>query len=50
MTPEQALQLLDNAASIANGTRKDHDLVKEAVATLSRLIDSSKPKAAPTES
>ena len=46
MTTEQALQILDNASSLASGTRKDHEAVKEAVGILAALIESVKVKPA----
>lgn len=44
MQPEQALALLDQAASCAPGNRKDHAQVIEAVRILRELIESTKPK------
>jgi len=38
MTPEQALQILDNAAARAVLTRQNHQLVAEATATLAQFI------------
>lgn len=39
MTPEQALQILDNAAARAQLTRQDHVAVQQAVAVLRRMIE-----------
>jgi hypothetical protein len=38
MKPTEALILLDNAASAANGTRLDHIRIQEAVKILSDFI------------
>ena len=38
MTPQQALQILDNAAGQAHLTRNDHIAVQEALATVRAAI------------
>lgn len=38
MTPEQALQILDQAASLAPMSRRDHMAVQEASETLRKMI------------
>ena len=48
MTPQQALQLLDNAAAQARMTRTDHIAVQEALAVLNASI-TAKPEAKTTE-
>ena len=42
MTPEQALQILDQAAASAPLTRREHLAVQEAVQVLSKLLESRK--------
>ncbi len=38
MTPEQALQILDQAAALAAMSRKDHALIRQAVQVLAETI------------
>lgn len=45
MTPEQALQILAQAAAEFRGTRKDHDMLEQAVRTLSGLLPKPEAKA-----
>lgn len=42
MTPEQALQLLDNAASMAQVNRQDHVNIVRAVEILKEYLQSKK--------
>ena len=44
MTPEQAVTILDQAASLAVLNRADHQRVVEAVNVLAQLVENSKPK------
>lgn len=44
MTPIEALQILDQASSVASLTRADHVKVQQAVQTLKKMIDDAKPK------
>lgn len=39
---EQALEVLDRAASQAAGTRADHDMIKEAVKVLKDYLQKQK--------
>jgi hypothetical protein len=38
MTPEKALEVLEEAASKYLGTRKDHELLVEAIGVLKQMI------------
>lgn len=42
MTEEQALEILDRAASQAAGTRADHEVITEAVKVLKACIEKHK--------
>ena len=44
MTPEQAVTILDQAASLAVLNRADHQRVVEAVNVLVKFVEDSKPK------
>ena len=44
MTPEQALQNLDNAAKIVNTTRDGHDVLRDSVKMLADFIRDNKDK------
>lgn len=44
MTPEQALQLLDQVAQNVAGTRKDHEAIMMASNVLYEFIEANKPK------
>lgn len=44
MTPEEALNLLDNVTAIINGNRQDHENIKVAVAVLAELVEANKKK------
>lgn len=41
MTPEQALQVLDQVAQNVAGTRKDHETIRQAVEVLQKAIAKS---------
>jgi hypothetical protein len=41
MTPEQALQILDQVCQNVSGTRKDHETIAQAITV---LADAIKPK------
>lgn len=41
MTPEQALQVLDQVAQNVAGTRKDHETIRQAVEVLQQAIAKS---------
>ena len=43
MTPDQALKILDQAASMAQATRMDHIRIQEAIDVLKKLITSEVP-------
>lgn len=38
MTSKEALQIVTNAGYAFNGTRKDHEIIAQALDTLSKLI------------
>ena len=45
MTPEEALQILDNATAAAPLVRRDHIVVQQAIETLRKLIaEHNKPQ------
>jgi hypothetical protein len=41
MTPEQALQILDQVTQNVAGTRKDHETIQQALQTISKALASS---------
>ena len=44
ITPEQALQLLDHAASAAQGNRADHIQIQQATKVLTQFISDARIK------
>lgn len=42
MTEEQALEILDRAASQAAGTRSDHEMITEAVKVIKAYLEKQK--------
>lgn len=44
MTPEQALQILDRAVSLAPLSRQDHQQLISAIEVLSKLIEKDQKK------
>jgi hypothetical protein len=42
MTPEEALNILDQAASMAPGNRRDHATIQQATAAMKRFIAENK--------
>jgi hypothetical protein len=49
MTPEQALQILDQASSLAQVTRVEHQKIIEALNTIKKLIEDTKPSQKPEQ-
>ena len=43
MTPEQALEVLDNVASKYMGTRQDHIMITQALNVLRELLPKEEP-------
>jgi hypothetical protein len=49
MTPDQALQLLDQVCQNVAGTRKDHEAIMQAANTLYEFIEANRVKDTPCE-
>jgi hypothetical protein len=45
MTPTHALQIVDRVLANCQGTRQDHDTMKQAVAVLAELAAAARPDA-----
>lgn len=50
MTPEQALQVIDQVCQNVPGTRKDHETIAQAIATLAEAIKQKDCEQCPNQS
>ena len=50
MTPEQALQIIDQVCQNVPGTRKDHETIAQAIAVLAEAIKPKQEEPCPNQS